>query len=161
VTNGLEARKATAVFSKILVPVDGSEQSKTAVALAIRVAGERTGKLVFLNVVDTKGVLDPFARPDGTHPTEVLAALQQDGREALRAAQNQAAKAGVPSEIKQVEGETIPSILDLAHSDGFELIAIGSHGRSGVSRALLGSVAEAVMRKARCPVLVTHTKKPA
>jgi nucleotide-binding universal stress UspA family protein len=148
------------VFSRILVPVDGSEQSKTAVTLAVRVAGEQKGKLVFLNVVDTKGVLDPFARPDGTHPAEVLGALQQDGREALNSAQDLAAKAGVSSEIKQVEGEAIASILDFAHS-GFDLIAIGSHGRSGVSRALLGSVAEAVMRNASCPVLVTRTSKPA
>jgi nucleotide-binding universal stress UspA family protein len=59
----------------------------------------------------------------------------------------------VPYEHKLLVGDPATSIVDLAESEGVDLIVLGSHGRTGLTRLLMGSVAEAVVRKAKCPVL--------
>jgi nucleotide-binding universal stress UspA family protein len=64
--------------------------------------------------------------------------------------------AGVPLSGTTLEGEPDEAIVRRAREGGADLIVIGSHGRRGLSRALLGSVAERVMRHAPCPVLVVH-----
>ena len=60
-----------------------------------------------------------------------------------------------------VHGSPLPGIVHWLEQHDFDLVSLGSHGRRGVRRAVLGSVAEAVVRRATCSVLVAHGPKPA
>lgn len=66
----------------------------------------------------------------------------------------------LPMETKLLVGDPATEIVHLADKENSDLIIVGSHGRSGMSRLILGSVAESVVRHAHCPVLVCKAKQP-
>jgi nucleotide-binding universal stress UspA family protein len=147
------------LFKKLLVPVDGSEPSDAAVTLAVRLARDQGAKVVFLHVSEVARIA---AMVSSTvmcvDPTPALDAEHAIGEEALRDAAARARQSEVQTESLLVEGASADSILDTASRNGADLIVIGSHGRGGIQRALLGSVAEAVLRRSRVPVLVTRVQ---
>ena len=70
---------------------------------------------------------------------------------------------GFGSEVHRIEvgfGRTVPTLVERAEAEGFELIVMGSHGRGPLARAILGSVAREVVRHAPCPVLTTRRPGP-
>jgi len=132
----------------ILVPVDFSEHSRLAFRIAASLARASGGRLLVLHVAPHTGPLVAYGN--------VVAQLQTGDYEAkLRHAvvQFRVADETVAVEHHIREGEAAAEILRLAHEARCELIVMGSHGRTGLSRLMMGSVAEQVMRKAHCPVL--------
>jgi len=140
-------------FKHVLCPIDFSEASKRALAYAVALAEWRQARLAVMHVAPTfEPTLAPAVRYD--EPGEVVFPVQ---REDVLDALHRAAKAAgaSPSSVEAVAeaGSPVPMILDRAISWPADLVVIGTHGRSGFDRALLGSVAERVMHKAPCPVL--------
>jgi nucleotide-binding universal stress UspA family protein len=86
----------------------------------------------------------------------ILHSAADDGRRLLERASAAALAAGVRAHTHLREGRTVETLLDLAKSDQSELIVIGSHGRSGFRRLMMGSTTEALLRVCRIPVLVVH-----
>lgn len=129
----------------ILHPTDFSERSALAFRLACSLARDYGARLVVLHVVEhptplgVEGVMLPPPEMD-------LASLRQRLQE-LRP------PAVVSVEHRLVEGNPVDEVLGVAIQLGCDLIVMGTHGRTGLGRALMGSVAEQVVRKARCPVL--------
>ena len=149
------------MFHNILVPVDGSEPSNSAVVFALRMAAEEHAAVTFAHAVEVARII-AMTSTSAIGPQYALDAAMQAGREILAEARQQAAEGGVKAMTELLEGDCVDSLLDLAERMKADLIVVGSHGRGGISRALLGSVAEGILRRATVPVLVTHApKKPA
>jgi nucleotide-binding universal stress UspA family protein len=148
------------VFRALLVPTDGSEQSVAACALATRIAGDQDASIVFLNVVEADKVIASAMAGQGfTDPGPALETLRQAGTQLLRDAVGAAQTAGVKASSQLEQGASVDTILNVAISVGADLIVMGSHGRGGVARLMLGSVAEGVLRNGTTPVLVTKAHK--
>lgn len=135
-------------IATILHPTDFSALSQHAFHFACSLAKDHGSKLVVLHVADV-----PFVTAG-----EVLILAPSDGsREAtekqLRAIQPP--DASIPTEHRLEEGEPVVEILRAARETGCDLIAMGSHGHTGLAHLLLGSVAEQVVRQAPCTVVVT------
>ncbi|MGE3109577.1 MAG: universal stress protein [Phycisphaerales bacterium] len=135
---------------RILVAVDESEIASTAVVAAADLAARLRGELALVTVVDPR---DAAAVDGGPPADEMLRLLRDEAERTLKAAANDAA-ACPPTHRFLREGHPGPEVCASAREWGADMIVIGSHGRGGLTRLLMGSTAEAVMRHAPCPVLV-------
>jgi nucleotide-binding universal stress UspA family protein len=143
-------------FKKILVPTDGSEFTKHAVDVAIELAGLSNGKVTAIYVLD-KTVYS--SSPMDTALINVHDALEKEGTMATSYVVERARAAGVEVEEKLIDGVPSRVILQEAEAGGYDIIVMGSLGRTGLSKLLMGSVAEKIVQNAKCPVLVA--KSPA
>ncbi len=145
-------------FKNILVPVDFSASSQGAVELASTLANQKGSTLHFVYVESDMTVFE------GGHTSYVPTAedIEQD-RERLE--KLVPAKEGVQFERHFLQGVPAEKIVEFAEQNGIDLIVLGSHGRAGLARFLLGSVAEQVVRTGTCPVLTVkqpiHLKEEA
>jgi nucleotide-binding universal stress UspA family protein len=143
-------------FRKILVAVDESAFAARAADVGFELARSLGAEVAIIHVVDP--AVDAYA-PEGGMPVSQLVTLaQQDGRRLLAAFAQRAALQPALHEFIHV-GKTATEIVKAAKDWPADLIVIGSHGRGGIDRLLLGSVAEAVMRHAVCPVLVVRAEE--
>lgn len=147
------------MYSKILVPIDGSPTSDLGLAEAIRLGRLCNAKLHLLHVVDLLSFnSDPYA---GTGLTsEVFELLHQGGEQILLKARARVEAAGLPVETQMAEGlaqRVCDVVVDATLKSKAALIVLGTHGRRGVGRALLGSDAEMIVRQAPVPVLLLRT----
>lgn len=132
---------------KIVAPVDFSEDSFSAVDTAL----EMVASPAALHVVYVLPVFDP-AEPDVVWSTVNDETRRRHGEQALRERLSDAKYQGLNLHV--LFGEPGHKIAELAAQEQAELIVLSSHGRTGISRLLIGSVAEKVVRLAHCPVLV-------
>jgi nucleotide-binding universal stress UspA family protein len=142
-------------FEKILVPVDFSESANQAVQVGIDLAKRYEASLELAHVYQPVG----YALPEGyvlitpDQLDEILAEFQKQ----LAAAKAQAVAAGVAKvDAVLLQGYPIREIVRRATEQKVDLIVMGTHGRSGIPRVFLGSVAENVLRSSPCPVLVVR-----
>lgn len=135
-------------FRRILVPLDGSDRSAEVLPLAREIAKRHEGELVLLHSVDVGVYLDPVP---AVSPAESPAEVERLFARFVQKAE------GVPVRVRSTMGAPASSILEGASEEQADLIALTTHGRSGPSRWIYGSVAEQVVRKASCPVLVLRT----
>jgi nucleotide-binding universal stress UspA family protein len=143
------------MFHKIVVPIDGSEPSEAAVALALRMAREDDAEVIFVHAVELNKIA-ALAGPAPIDPSLAIDAACRVGQELLDDVKKRAEQAGVHCICELPEDECVGSVLEIARQRKADLIVIGSHGRSGIPRALLGSVAEGILRRSPIPVLVCH-----
>ncbi|RDJ99765.1 universal stress protein [Paraburkholderia lacunae] len=144
------------MYATILVAVDGSEASKRAVDEGIRMAKLSGGKLTAVYVLDQSAA---FTYAGACDPHLLTDTARQVGRGFLdeACAKMQALGVAGDSEIVETQGiaEDIASCLArCAERRGAELVVMGTHGRRGMRRMVIGSVAERFVRHATCPVLL-------
>ena len=141
-------------FERVLVATDGSEASEAAVETAFRLPPEDRGTLIFCSVTNVDHVSDSESNAlERDEPTLGNRLTAQAGTIAGRA-QELALARGVAAESRVLEGDPSEALVAAAVQEQVDLIILGSHGRRGIQRLLLGSVAETVVRKAPIPVLV-------
>ncbi len=144
------------MYQRILVPIDGSETSTRAFSTALRIASETGAKLEPLYVIDLQPMT--YAAP-GFDASIVRDAFVEEGehlkKETLAKMQRENVK-GAPRvvEVEPPGGDIAQRILQEADDMRADLVVMGTHGRRGVRRLVLGSVAERFVRIARCPVLL-------
>jgi nucleotide-binding universal stress UspA family protein len=138
-------------IKKILVPTDGSDYSTRAAEYAISIAKVHDAQITFAYVVD-EIVIDQFSKAAEREAVE--AELKSDGQRALNYAVGLAEKEGVKSVPMLVKGRPFEQIVNLAKSFDMDIIVMGTYGRRGAERILIGSVAERVIEYSPCPVLV-------
>jgi universal stress protein A len=139
-------------FQRILCPVDFSDPSRRALDLAVELAQRLGSTLTVLHVYAPPG----YVLPEGYMPAgpEVLAEVELRTRESLEAWQKIAQAGGAPTvDIATGIGPAAGEIVHQARTGGFDLIVVGTHGRTGLAHMVLGSTAERVVRLATCPVL--------
>lgn len=148
------------MFNRILIPTDGSDAVRPAVEMALNLAKTHDATLHVLFVVDqptsVSGTGEGFSGLDN-----LLTALEEEGQQAADAIEEQAEDSDIGTEIAVRRGNPHDDILTYANEHGIELIVMGTHGRTGVKRALLGSVTENVVRHAEIPVLTVHREPDA
>jgi nucleotide-binding universal stress UspA family protein len=141
--NGREAMNA----KKILFPTDFSHTGDAALAFATMLAKESQGQIIVVHAQES-----PLAYGGG----EMYYGIPEPSTEELMTMLHEIKPADptVPVEYRLVMGVPEEAIVRLAEEEEVDMIVLGSHGRTGITRLLLGSVAEAIVRKAHCPVLV-------
>lgn len=139
------------MFKNLLVPIDGSAPSNAAITLAVAFAKDQGARVIFTHA--TEPLLDEYAAWEGTVAL-APAGEQVATKQMLEQAVSVATQAGVAAVAEILHGEVVDSVLTFARERGADLIVMGSHGRSGIARALVGSKTEGVMRHSRVPVLV-------
>lgn len=145
-------------FSKILVGIDGSEASIDASRYAIDIAKKYNSQLIALFVLHVHGVRS-ISSTFITAPTSRIELFEKEKKEAqelLDKVRIEAQREDVELRTEIVEGSASieSSIVDFAENEGASLIVVGTRGKSGFKRLLLGSVASGVITYAHCPVMV-------
>lgn len=142
------------MYQRILVPVDGSATSDHALQEACKLARQLGAQLELVYVLGDIRLMDADSY---INYGDMREALKSGGNRVLAQAHAEARQAGVAAEVKLLEadGDRIASVIvEEAKNWRADLIAIGTHGRSGFSRVVFGSVAEGVVRTAPIPVLL-------
>jgi nucleotide-binding universal stress UspA family protein len=145
-------------YKRILVPVDGSPTAAAGLREAIRLAKGQGATLQLVHVVDQHSVV-MMGMETTVYMDEVLKGMVSSGRNILRRAQGLADKAGVKATSVLLESLTGPAadlIVSQAKKARADLIVIGTHGRRGVRRLVMGSDAEQVVRTSPVPVLLVR-----
>ena len=147
------------VLGTALVAVDDSEPSDAAVRYASHLKDAVGTQLVICSAVDANSVFLSSAE-SGFDPIAVIDDMKAGARSAIERALAGASLTLPPDALEIVEGEAVQAILQTAERRNADLIVMGSHGRRGVRRFVLGSVAEHVIRRSTLPVLVVRAARP-
>jgi nucleotide-binding universal stress UspA family protein len=143
-------------YKRILAAVDGSKASNKGLREALRLAKREGARLFLLNVVND---FYAFAAVEGPAPVDLVPLLREGGKRILARAEAAARKAGVKPAVLMREivgGPAADAIVREAKKQRADLIVLGTHGRRGVRRLVLGSDAEQVVRTSPVPVLLVR-----
>ncbi|HDR9474731.1 universal stress protein [Burkholderia multivorans] len=149
------------MYNTIMVAFDGSASSKHALDEALKIAKANGAQVAVVYVVDRSAL---FAYAGRFDPQALVDELRRDGIDALRAAEHAIRQASVNGDTELVEtdglGEDVAARLQrYANEHDVDLAVVGTHGRRGIQRMLLGSVAERFVRRACCPVLLIRGER--
>lgn len=153
------------MFKKILVCLDGSKLAEQILPYATEEAVRFQGKLVLLQVVQEPVAFSPAIPGEAPIPIETDVMVEAT-KEALNKARGyleklaaRIRKKGVQVKTVAIPGRADEAILDYANTNRVNLIAIATHGRGGLRRAVFGSVADRVLRESGLPILVIRPKE--
>lgn len=135
-------------FTKLLIAVDDSEPSRYAVDVGLAIAA-RDGSPVVFGVI-----LDPALLSENYGLSSLQQLVEQEGAQIMEDACKRARDAGIEASSKMFFDDPCQGIIDLAATENAGLIVMGTHGRTGMARLLLGSVAEAVLRRSKTPLCI-------
>jgi nucleotide-binding universal stress UspA family protein len=150
------------VFKRILIAADGSENSKKASKIGIELARQSQGSVLIVYVTDigryvsSAGLIPTFGGVSPDVIDDISASLKDAGEKATLQVDEMARANGVASERLIVDGNPANEILRIAEDDKMDVIVMGSIGKTGLEKFLMGSVAEKVVRNSRLPVLIVR-----
>lgn len=143
------------MYKRILIATDGSDKSRLAAEEGLELAKALGAEVLALYVVN-EVVIASAVRQLGADKKEVEAKLQKQGEKALDDIKEMGEKLGVKVEPVIRIGAPANVIIDVARTENIDCIVMGSHGESGVSKLLIGSVVQKVLYWATTPVLVVR-----
>lgn len=151
------------MYKRILVPVDGSDTANKALVAALQMARDSGGAVRIIHVLEELAQVIAYD-PYGAYPGDLGKLMRDNGQKVLADAMAIAQSSGVPTDERLVEargqrlGEVVLHEADAYHAD---LMVVGTHGRRGLGRVLLGSGAEQIIRTSPIPVLVIRSSDTA
>jgi nucleotide-binding universal stress UspA family protein len=148
------------VYKRILIPVDGSPTSMAGLREALRLAKNQKAKVRLINIVDELMIFS--SAEAGLNIEPVIESMKRGGKRVLARAAKLAAAQGIRPETELWEnatGRVAEVLLGRAKRWRADLIVMGTHGRRGVNRMLLGSDAELVVRNSPVPVLLVRSAR--
>jgi nucleotide-binding universal stress UspA family protein len=146
-------------ISKIMVGIDGSKESINAADYAIAIAKRHHAELIAVNVL-TSDIGYAYSSPGVESPPltirEIILLAQDEVKKWFDDIKEKADKSGIQfrSEIIMAKKSTVSTMLDYAKEQNINMITVGTRGRSGIKKMLLGSIASGLVTYASCPVLV-------
>ena len=146
------------MYSRILVPIDGSPTSDHALAEAGQLARLTGAQVRLLHIMDPVAHVSGFERPE-TVRQDVLPLARQNAQALLDKARSQLTDAGVPTDAELIESRDASVarlVVEHAGQWGASVIVLGTQGRRGIERMLMGSDAEQIARHASVPVLLVR-----
>ena len=146
------------MYQRILVPIDGSETSLQGLDEALRLAQLSGAVLRLVHVVDELKYVTGF-ETYAVYSADVVPLMKKAGERILQEGRERAERAGIEAEtvlFTSLAGRVSELVAEQARAWNADLIVVGTHGRHGVGRALLGSDAEQVLRIAPVPVLLVR-----
>lgn len=141
------------MYERVHVPTDGSEAVELAVEHAIDIAKTYGAELHVLYVVDTASLSAEV------NTATLIEDLEAEGEKATQAVAEQAERAGVETVTEVVNGIPHEAIVNYADDHAADLVVMGTHGRTGLDRYLIGSVTEKVVRTSDVPVLTVRLEE--
>jgi nucleotide-binding universal stress UspA family protein len=149
------------MYQKILLPTDGSEYAEKAAKHAVWIAGHSEAEIIAINVVDTSSLVGLPAEDLTVKVTEIL---KEEGKRSLDSISEILKETKKEFNLQKFikltmetkEGSPADAILKTIEEEDIDLIVMGTSGKHGIDRFLLGSVTEKVVRSAKCPVLAVH-----
>jgi nucleotide-binding universal stress UspA family protein len=150
------------MFERILIATDGSKFSEKAAKVGIELAKLSGGKVIIVYVADiskyvsSAGLIPPFGGVSPDAINDVVASIRETGEKATLQVNELARAAGVISERLIVEGNPPSEILRIAEDEKIDTIVMGSIGKTGLEKFLMGSVAEKVVHNSKLPVLIVR-----
>ena len=145
------------MYKKILVPLDGSALAERAVQHAAEIARGTGAELILLEVVQL-----PLSKVPEAGPAEEVKSIEEAAAGAkayLDAIASRAIKEGIKTRIAILEGAVAGAILGFAHDEDVDILVMSTHGRTGLPKAFLGSVAEEVMLTTKRPVMLVKPER--
>ncbi|MDD3042418.1 MAG: universal stress protein [Methanosarcinaceae archaeon] len=139
-----------------MIATDGSENTKNSVESGIELA-RQTGATVYATYVVSTDYYSSIAMDIGWET--MYEGLKKEGREALRFVENAGKAVGVPVEPVLLEGHPVFEIVDFAKKEEMDLVILGTHGRTGLDKLLLGSVAGNIVKHCKVPVMVVRSEE--
>ncbi len=147
------------MFAKILVPVDGSATAQLAFDKAQALAKAFGSRLILLTVVEPFPTLTMSEMDLGIAQQQYAQIASRQAQQALQDAQAKLQAEGLQSDVMQLEGVAAwRGIVEAANNLEVDLIVMGSHGRTGLQKLVLGSVAQKVVSHAERSVMVVHAE---
>jgi nucleotide-binding universal stress UspA family protein len=144
-------------ITTILVPVDFSPHADRALKYAAMLAQRLSAGLELVHVVENPFITGAWsAEAYLPNAGELLEGLIANAEQRLATLGQPAAALGVAAKTAVLSGRPAQAIVEHAKAGGFDLIVMGTHGRTGLSHVMMGSVAEGVIRNAPCPVFTVH-----
>ncbi len=161
VRSSAEAKRGRPVtIEKVLVPLDGSSLAESVLPFVEEVAAAFGASIVLYHAITPLSAYPGFETVLPAHAGEVLADLQAQAEQFLHRVAEEVRARGCKVTVAVSVDLAVDGILAAARESGAGLIALGTHGRSGLGRAIMGSVADAVVRRAEVPCLLVHPKEP-
>lgn len=143
-----------------MIATDGSRHAENAAKAGIEMAKLFKGRVAAIYVADIGKEYAPIGEASFNIADEVIESLRssmlKQGEQATGRIKDMASKAGVPFEAEVIEGHPADDILKFAQDNKMRLIVMGNIGARGLTKFLMGSVAEKVVRNSKVPVLVVH-----
>ncbi|MFD1647750.1 universal stress protein [Haloarchaeobius litoreus] len=149
----VEESRVEGSYDEVLLPTDGSEEAGGAIEHGLRIAEFADARVHVVNVVDVVGL---GASPEYTMPTSVLEDLESAGESATEDIAKRARDTGLEATTTVRHGSPARELLDYTTEFDIDLVAMGTAGRSGIGRFLLGSTTERIMRHADVPVVAVN-----
>lgn len=141
------------IFKNILVPFDLSSSSTAAFKVALDVAQKYDSKITLITCVEGDAWHHKFY--DARADTQLLKAQSKVAKKYMEKLETMASKVGVDIKLQILKSDSVSKdIATFAKSRKMDLIVMGSHGRKGLDKLILGSVANGVLQRATCPVLL-------
>lgn len=140
-------------INKILVPIDFSENSRIALDWAMTLADKLNARVVLFHAIDMPDVMKEPAQRHVLLKNDILQRVRDEADKDLQAFADKYDEEKITTAPDIVEGKPFIEIIKAAKTYNADLIVMGTHGRTGLQKMLIGSVAEKVVRKAPCPVL--------
>ena len=150
------------MFKRILIATDGSKNGEKAAKAGIELAKLSGGKVIIVYVADigkympSAGIISPFGGVSPDAIDNVVASIREAGEKATLQVDELARASGVTSERLIVEGNPASEILRIAEDEKIDVIVMGSIGKTGLEKFLMGSVAEKVVHNSKLPVLIVR-----
>jgi nucleotide-binding universal stress UspA family protein len=145
------------MYKTILVPLDGSKRAEAILPHVEQLAPRFGARVVLVRVIEPiPYVMGPEGTPIVLHEQE-LKQRRSDAEAYLAARQGAFQEKGIEAEWSTLQGPVVGAIIEAAESEGADLIAMASHGRSGLSQCFYGSVAAGVLHRVDRPLLVVRS----
>lgn len=154
--NELDKRKKV-IFNRIIIPLDGSDIGEAALHDAESIAAKTEASIVLLHVIPEPHRIE--ARILGPEFAGFMRALQEDSERYLHKIETRLTKKGINTTVKIVTGDPAVKIVDQAKQEKADLIAMSTHGRSGIARWVLGSVADKILHESKIPLWLVRPKQ--
>ena len=145
------------MYNTILVPLDGSKRAEAIIPHVEELSQRYGAKVIFLQVVEPKIV---GIGSDVTYSVyqDSVSSINKEAESYLDGIKNEFKEKGIEGYSKVVHGYIVETIIDVAKREDVDLIALASHGRSGLSRVFYGSVAAGVLHRADRPLLLVRSR---
>ena len=147
------------MYKRILVPIDGSQTATKALQSALQMAKESGGVVRIIHLIDANAYMSGSGG-FVSYPGDLPGSMRDGGNKVIEEATNLAQSMGVVAEthlFDSFDGRLADVVSDEAKAWNADLVVVGTHGRTGIGRVLLGSGAEQILRQAPVPVLVIRS----
>lgn len=142
------------MYRKILVPLDGSKRAEAILPHVEELARRYNARIDLMQVIEYKITADPFA----VYPNENFEQHEKQVKTYLNGIQNELRAKKIETQIHVADGPVVTSIINIAAREEVDLIALASHGRSGLARVYYGSVAAGILQRVDRPLLLIRSR---